>query len=169
MVRNSDPQHWDKRSGSVADQGCLSRIQIFSSRIQIKKIPDPRSGSASKNLSIFNPNHCFQALKNIFRDVHPGSGSWFFYPSRIPGIRKSPDPGVRIHNTETSKPNLKKSLMTAQTAAGHRRRLVVGGRLRQTAVQMARAAAALAPSLRQDILAPSLRRQDFLAPSPRLR
>jgi hypothetical protein len=40
--------------------GCLSRIGIFSSRIpdlgsRFKKIPDPGSASALKNLSIFNP------------------------------------------------------------------------------------------------------------------
>jgi hypothetical protein len=84
-----------------------------------------------------------------------------------------PDPGSwiqrskrhRIPDPQDCNPNLKKPLLCA---AGHRR--LVGRRLRQTAVQMARAAAALAPSLRQeDFLAPSLRRQDFLAPSPRLR
>jgi hypothetical protein len=26
---------------------------------RVKKIPDPGSGSASKNLSIFNPKNCF--------------------------------------------------------------------------------------------------------------
>ncbi len=35
-----------------------SQIRIFSSRIQDqKKIPDPESGSASKNLSTFNPQN----------------------------------------------------------------------------------------------------------------
>ncbi len=46
------------------------------SRIQGQK--DPGSGSESKNLSIFNPNNFFWALGNMIRDVHPGSGSWFF-------------------------------------------------------------------------------------------
>ncbi len=41
---------------SVAVPGCLSRIRIFEfshpgSRFRVKKIPDPGSGSASKNLS----------------------------------------------------------------------------------------------------------------------
>jgi hypothetical protein len=41
----------DMDPNSVADPGCLYRILSFPSRI--KEIPDP--GSASKNLSIFNP------------------------------------------------------------------------------------------------------------------
>jgi hypothetical protein len=40
----------------------------------VKNIPNPGSGSASKNLSI-KPKNCFSALENIIRDVHPGSGS----------------------------------------------------------------------------------------------
>jgi hypothetical protein len=39
--------------GSAADPGCLFQIQIFPSRIQGRN--DSRSGSAPKNLSIFNP------------------------------------------------------------------------------------------------------------------
>ncbi len=71
---------------SVADPGCLSRD------------PDPNqgqkgpwSGSASKNLSIFNPKNCLSP-GNMIRDVHPRSGAWFF---THPGSRgkKSPDPG----------------------------------------------------------------------------
>jgi hypothetical protein len=42
-------------SSSVANPGCLSRIQIFPSRIQGLKYP----GSASKNLCSFNPKNCF--------------------------------------------------------------------------------------------------------------
>jgi hypothetical protein len=38
------------------------------------RIPDPGSGSASKNLSILTKN-CFCALGHMIRDVHPGSGS----------------------------------------------------------------------------------------------
>ncbi len=32
----------------------------------------------------------------MIRVVHPGSRSWFFYPSRIPdeGVKKAPDPGA---------------------------------------------------------------------------
>ncbi len=57
---------------SVADSGCLSRIpEFFPSRFQGQK--DPGSGSASKNLSIFNPKNCL-ALGNMIRDFHPGSG-----------------------------------------------------------------------------------------------
>jgi hypothetical protein len=51
---------------SVADPGCLSWIQIFfhpGSRIRIKEF------------KYFNPKNCFQALGNMIRVVHPGSGS----------------------------------------------------------------------------------------------
>ncbi len=39
------------------------------------RIPDPESGSASKNLSIFIPKNCFYAVGNMIQGVHPGSGS----------------------------------------------------------------------------------------------
>jgi hypothetical protein len=47
-------------SGSVANPGCLSRIldpnfSIPDPESRVKKIPDPGSGSAPKNFSIFNP------------------------------------------------------------------------------------------------------------------
>jgi hypothetical protein len=48
--------------GSVSDLGCLSRIRIFfipDPGSRVKKIPDPGSASASKNLSIFYPKNCF--------------------------------------------------------------------------------------------------------------
>jgi hypothetical protein len=55
-----------------------SRIRTFSiPDIGSKKIPDPGSGTASKNLSIFNPKNCFQALGNMIRDVYSGSGSGY--------------------------------------------------------------------------------------------
>jgi hypothetical protein len=53
---------------SVADPGFLSRIRLSS-------IPDP--GSASNKLSILTPKKPkkgFQALENMIRVVHPGSG-----------------------------------------------------------------------------------------------
>ncbi len=51
---------------SVADPGSLSRI------------PDSNffhPGSASKNLSILTPEKVFEALRNMIRIVHPGTGS----------------------------------------------------------------------------------------------
>jgi hypothetical protein len=58
-------------SCSVADPG--SRIPI---RIRIKQF------------KYFNPKNYFRALGNTIRDVHPGSGSWFFNPSRIQGSKR---------------------------------------------------------------------------------
>jgi hypothetical protein len=58
-----------------------------------KTIPDPGSGSAQNNLTIFNPEKRFKALKKY----DPGCSSriLIFYPSRIPdpGVKKAPDPG----------------------------------------------------------------------------
>jgi hypothetical protein len=66
-----------------------SRIRIFPSRDPgSKRFRNPVSRSASKNLSIFNPTNCFQALGNMIRDVHPGTGS------RV-RIFIIPDPGVK--------------------------------------------------------------------------
>ncbi len=92
---------------SSADPGCLSRIldpncSIPDSGSRVKKILDPGSWSASKNLSIFYPKICFSALGNMIRDVYPGSGSLFFtYPkSRIQESKRHriPKPGSRIRN-----------------------------------------------------------------------
>ncbi len=82
---------------SVADPGCLSRIRIFfrpGSRIQVQKDSQIRSGI--KEFKYFNPKKMFLSSRKyrMFRDVHPGSGSWIFYPSRIQGSKRH-----RILNT----------------------------------------------------------------------
>jgi hypothetical protein len=57
-------------------------------------IPDPNffyPGSASNNLIILTSKIGFQALGNMIRVVHPGSGSYFF---THPGSRgQKGDPG----------------------------------------------------------------------------
>jgi hypothetical protein len=68
-------------------------------RSRVKKIPDPGSESASKNLSIFNPKNGFSALENMIPDVHPGSGSWHF---THPGSRGIIGTGSRIRIINTS-------------------------------------------------------------------
>jgi hypothetical protein len=69
-------------------QCCGSGMLIPDPRSRVKKIPDPGSRSASKNLSIFNPKNCF--LRS--RKYDPGCSSLipdrdldFLYLSRIPG------------------------------------------------------------------------------------
>jgi hypothetical protein len=65
-------------------------------RSKVKKAPDP--GSATQNLSIFNPKNCKQDLGNTIRDVYPGS---VFFSIPDPGVQKARDPGSRsgIRNT----------------------------------------------------------------------
>ncbi len=86
-----------------------SLIQIFPFWIPESGSKRFRFGSASKNLSVFNPKTCFQALGNMIRDVLSYPGSWipdliFFHPGswvRIPnpGVKKALDPGwIRIRN-----------------------------------------------------------------------
>jgi hypothetical protein len=87
-------------------------IRIFLFRIpdpRGKKIPDPGSGSASKNLSFririkefkyfITKKNCFKAPGNMIQVVHPGSGSririLIFLPIPDPGVKKAPDPGSR--------------------------------------------------------------------------
>jgi hypothetical protein len=67
---------------------------------RVKKIQDPGSGSASKNFKYFNPTNFFQALGNMIRDVHLGSGLDFF-PIPYPGSRGQKGIGsrIRIRNT----------------------------------------------------------------------
>jgi len=82
---------------SIADPGCLSRIRIFPSRrSRFKGASCP--GSESKNLRIFNPNNCHQALGNMIRDVYCGSltEDLDFFPSRIQGSKNT---GSRIRST----------------------------------------------------------------------
>ncbi len=84
---------------SVADPGCLSlepgsRIQKKfhpGYRIQDQKVPDPRSGSAYKNLGIFNPKKLFFISSRKY-------GSWLFS-----------HPGSRGHNG-TGSATLEKSV-----------------------------------------------------------
>jgi hypothetical protein len=61
---------------------------------RIKKIPDPGTGSASKNLSIFNPKNCFYALGNMIPAGY-SSRIWIliFLPIPDPRVKKTPDPG----------------------------------------------------------------------------
>ncbi len=87
---------------SVADSDFIPdpNFSIPDPGSRVKTIPDTGSGSASKNLSIFNPTNCYCALRNMIRDVHPESGSWFFtHPgSWIQGSKRHriPDPATLI-------------------------------------------------------------------------
>jgi hypothetical protein len=79
---------------SVADPECFYPGSKFfhpgsDPGFRVKKIPDPGSGSASKNLSIFHP-------KTEIWNVHPGYRIRVFFSSRIPDpdpwVKKAPDP-----------------------------------------------------------------------------
>jgi hypothetical protein len=73
-------------SGSVADPGCLSRIQSQKdSRIRFKE-----------NLSILTPKNCFYALSDMIWDVHPGCRSLFFFTDPGPRIQRLKGTGSRI-------------------------------------------------------------------------
>jgi hypothetical protein len=66
-------------------------------RSRVKKIQDPRSGSASKNLSIFNPKNCSKAFGRIL--VCSSRIRIFFHTGcriRIP----DPDPGFGVPHGE---------------------------------------------------------------------
>ncbi len=86
----------------------LSRIRIFPSWIPDPNfsILDPGSKfflfrSRIKELKYFNPKNCFEALGNMIRDVHPGSGSRFFTHSGSRG-HKGTGSRIRIRNTAFS-------------------------------------------------------------------
>jgi hypothetical protein len=98
---------------SVADPGCLSRIQdpdqIFfqpGSRIRTVSISDP--GSSSKNLSILTAKRAKKWFLSS-KKYDPGCSTRIsdpyadFLPSWIPdpGVKKVPNPGsrIRIRNT----------------------------------------------------------------------
>jgi hypothetical protein len=69
----------------------------------VKKEPDPGSGSTTKDLSNFNSDNCYLTFENMIQDAYCGSRIWnFFYQgSRIqffhPGssVKKAPDPESR--------------------------------------------------------------------------
>jgi hypothetical protein len=107
-----------------------SRIRIFSipfpiSRIQGQKVSRSRSGSASKNLIIFNPKKFSQALGNVTRDAHPGSGSririLIFLP--IPGFRIQGSKRHRISDPGSGlKEDVQRTASSVQDPAGEARR-----------------------------------------------
>ncbi len=74
----------------------INAIWIFQSRIQshkdpgskVKKILNPGSGSASKNLSIFSPKNFFKLSEIWYRMFIPDPRSGFFPWSRIPVSNK---------------------------------------------------------------------------------
>jgi hypothetical protein len=59
----------------------------------VDEIPDPGSGSASRNLSINKQKNVTKFLKIVFRMfiLDSGYGIWIF-PTHI-GVKKAPDPG----------------------------------------------------------------------------
>jgi hypothetical protein len=59
----------------IPDPG--SEFSIPDPGSRVKKIPDPGFGSASKNLSIFNPKIVskLSEIGNMIRDINPGYGS----------------------------------------------------------------------------------------------
>jgi hypothetical protein len=87
---------------SVADPGCLSRIRILIFAIpdpgsRVKKILDPGSRSASKNLSILTKKLFLSyrkydqgCLSRIRIPLDPDLG---FLPIPYPGVKEAPDPG----------------------------------------------------------------------------
>ncbi len=65
---------------SVADPGCYPGSELFLSWVPepgSKRFPDPHPHQRIE-VQYFNPKNCIWALGNMIRDVHPGSGSWFF-------------------------------------------------------------------------------------------
>ncbi len=77
-------------SVAIRNVNTRSRIRIFHLGSRIKKIPDPGSGFASKNLSIFNPKIVSKLSEKLSR-----IRILIFYPSRTPdlGVKKAPNPG----------------------------------------------------------------------------
>jgi hypothetical protein len=63
--------------------------EFFHPGSRVKKASDPGYATATKNLSIFNPNNCHQALGNMIRDVYCGSSDQGFSPI--------PDLGIKEH------------------------------------------------------------------------
>ncbi len=79
-----------------------SRIRISLTRIQGQKIPNPGSGSASKNLSVLTQKIVFK-LSKIWSGLlipDPDPGSWFL-PIQGPGVKKAPDSRSRIRICST--------------------------------------------------------------------
>ncbi len=72
-----------------------SGSELFDSGFRVKKIPDPGSGSASKNPSLINPKKLFLNSRKYDRGCSSRIRILTFYPSRIPdpGIKKALDPG----------------------------------------------------------------------------
>jgi hypothetical protein len=66
----------------------------FPEKYGVKKFPDPGSGSASKNISIFTQK-VVSMLSEIWTGMCISNPDFNFFPSQIPdpGVKKAPDPG----------------------------------------------------------------------------
>jgi hypothetical protein len=77
-------------------------------RVQVKKIPNSRSGSALKNLSIFRPKNC---IGKMIWDTYPGSGFFFSIPGPESRCQKVTGSRLRTRNTvNTANSNIPKTL-----------------------------------------------------------
>ncbi len=93
-----EPHLFTRRGLQEENQRSVTQChKIFTADVPVDKIPDPGSGSTSKNLSIFNPKLIrtrTKFSKNKIRNVHPRSCLWIFSyaGSWMKGVRKAPDP-----------------------------------------------------------------------------
>jgi hypothetical protein len=75
------PLHTNAKNHETCDKAVLRIRNVYlGSRIQIFSIPDSGSEFSLSRIRIkefkyFNPKNCFQALGNMIRVVHPGTGS----------------------------------------------------------------------------------------------
>jgi hypothetical protein len=75
---------------SVADKGCLSRIRIFSSRIQGQKDSGSRIRILIKEFKYFNPKNFYGTMHSEMMFIPDPDLD--FLPIPDPGVKKAPDP-----------------------------------------------------------------------------
>jgi hypothetical protein len=76
---------------------CISRIRIFQPRSWVKRIPDPESGSASKNSNIFTLKIVSQLLKIRSGMFIPDPYLWLFINPGSRGPKRHRIPDLKHH------------------------------------------------------------------------
>ncbi len=107
---SSEARHAHKKSGwdDSCMQCCGFEMFIPDKDFSIPdlnfSIPDPHPQKwTEKEVSIFNPKNCTQALRNMIRDVYPGfripNSDVFLFWITVPGIKKHTRSWIRFRNT----------------------------------------------------------------------
>ncbi len=121
--RIQEPKPTTAVPSAALPSGLYSRYRPTSSDFcnpgsRVKKLPDPGSESAAKNLSIFNPNNCFKSSRKNDSGCSSRIRILIFYPSRIPDSGSRGQKGTGSRNPGQQLSHLPRSLQGSTPGTG---------------------------------------------------